>query len=128
LSAYLSQRLGVQVSSSGRAAAVTGGVGVGGAGAARGRIAEAVPAAACLSRVADSAPALAGALTGALGGGASVPASWRDTCRTLPGCTLPRLSGTDLVELAGLLHATHSSRPEDHLADHRAPHEEGRTA
>ena len=40
----------------------------------RGRIAEAVPAAACLSRVADSAPALAGALTGALGGGAAIPA------------------------------------------------------
>ncbi len=35
--------------------------------------AEAVPAAACLSRVADSAPALAGALTGALGGAAAVP-------------------------------------------------------
>ncbi|WP_435840908.1 ADP-ribosylglycohydrolase family protein [Streptomyces flaveolus] len=80
--------------------------------AAGGRIAEAVPAAACLSRVADSAPALAGALTGALGGGASIPAPWRDACRTLPGCVLPRLTGTDLVELAGLLHATQPSRPE----------------
>ncbi|MGW5785049.1 ADP-ribosylglycohydrolase family protein [Streptomyces sp. NPDC003757] len=80
--------------------------------AARGRVAEAVPAAACLSRVADSAPALAGALTGALGGGTSLPASWRDACRTLPGCVLPRLTGTDLVELAGLLHATQASRPE----------------
>ncbi len=75
--------------------------------AARGRIAEAVPAAACLSRVADSAPALAGALTGALGGGAAIPASWRDSCRTLSGCALPRLTGTDLVELAGLLEAAH---------------------
>ena len=45
------------------------------------RIAEAVPAAACLSRVADSAPALAGALTGALGGGAAVPAA---LARSLP--------------------------------------------
>ena len=71
--------------------------------AARGEIAEAVPAAACLSRVADSAPALAGALTGALGGGAAVPAGWRDACRTLAGCALPRLAGTDLIELAGLL-------------------------
>ncbi|MEV4945860.1 ADP-ribosylglycohydrolase family protein [Streptomyces sp. NPDC053755] len=71
--------------------------------AARGRTAAAVPAAACLSRVADSAPALAGALTGALGGGGSVPATWRDACRTLAGCALPRLAGTDLVELAGLL-------------------------
>lgn len=79
--------------------------------AAGGRIAEAVPAAACLSRVADSAPALAGALTGALGGGASIPASWRDTCRTLSGCVLPRLTGTDLVELAELLEATQPARP-----------------
>ncbi|MFI2422704.1 ADP-ribosylglycohydrolase family protein [Streptomyces sp. NPDC018955] len=73
--------------------------------AAHGRIAEAVPAAACLSRVADSAPALVGALTGALGGDAAIPASWRESCRTLSGCVLPRLTGTDLVELAGLLEA-----------------------
>ncbi|OKI36096.1 hypothetical protein A6A29_14280 [Streptomyces sp. TSRI0281] len=71
--------------------------------AARGEIAQAVPAAACLSRVADSAPALAGALTGALGGIGTVPAGWRDACRTLAGCALPRLAGTDLIELAGLL-------------------------
>ncbi|MGI5374678.1 ADP-ribosylglycohydrolase family protein [Streptomyces sp. CA-251387] len=79
--------------------------------AADGRIAEAVPAAACLSRVADSAPALAGALTGALGGGTSIPATWRDTCRTLSGCVLPRLTGTDLVELAELLEAAQPARP-----------------
>ncbi|WP_425315467.1 ADP-ribosylglycohydrolase family protein [Streptomyces viridochromogenes] len=79
--------------------------------AAGGRIAEAVPAAACLSRVADSAPALAGALAGALGGGTSIPATWRDACRTLSGCVLPRLTGTDLVELAELLEATQPARP-----------------
>ncbi|MFD8272729.1 ADP-ribosylglycohydrolase family protein [Streptomyces flaveolus] len=100
------------VYSYGVAAAETVPVALALARAARGRIAEAVPAAACLSRVADSAPALAGALTGALGGGASIPATWRDACRTLPGCVLPRLTGTDLVELAGLLHATQPSRPE----------------
>ncbi len=66
------------VYSYGIAAAETVPVALALATAARGRIAEAVPAAACLSRVADSAPALAGALTGALGGGASIPASWRD--------------------------------------------------
>ncbi|NSL43249.1 ADP-ribosylglycohydrolase family protein, partial [Streptomyces sp. 8P21H-1] len=33
------------------------------------------------------------------------PAAWRAACRTLPGCTLPRLTGTDLVGLAGLLEA-----------------------
>ena len=79
--------------------------------ASRGRIAEAVPAAACLSRVADSAPALAGALTGALGGGAALPASWRDACRTLSGCALPRLTGTDLVELAELLESRELGTP-----------------
>ncbi|CAL9609462.1 hypothetical protein SUDANB105_05589 [Streptomyces sp. enrichment culture] len=79
--------------------------------AARGRIAEAIPAAACLSRVADSAPALVGALTGALGGGAAVPASWRDACRVLSGCVLPRLTGTDLVELAELLEAAQPAPP-----------------
>ncbi|MFD7873400.1 ADP-ribosylglycohydrolase family protein [Streptomyces sp. NPDC059766] len=79
--------------------------------AAHGRISEAVPAAACLSRVADSAPALVGALTGALGGGAAIPASWRATCRTLSGCALPRLTDTDLVELAELLEATQPAAP-----------------
>ncbi|UWE13776.1 ADP-ribosylglycohydrolase family protein [Actinacidiphila bryophytorum] len=73
--------------------------------ASDGAVAEAVPAAACLSRVADSAPALAGALSGALGGARSLPASWRAACRTLAGCALPRLAGLDLVELAGRLTA-----------------------
>ncbi|MDX3729084.1 ADP-ribosylglycohydrolase family protein [Streptomyces caniscabiei] len=91
------------VYSYGIAAAETVPVALALATAARGRIAEAVPAAACLSRVADSAPALAGALTGALGGGAAIPDTWRDACRTLSGCALPRLTGTDLVHLAELL-------------------------
>ncbi|MEU6157179.1 ADP-ribosylglycohydrolase family protein [Streptomyces sp. NPDC047130] len=73
--------------------------------ASGGRVAEAVPAAACLSRVADSAPALTGALTGALGGLAAVPGPWRQACRGLSGCVLPRLSGTDLLELAERLEA-----------------------
>ncbi|WUV78010.1 ADP-ribosylglycohydrolase family protein [Streptomyces sp. NBC_01477] len=73
--------------------------------ASDGAVDEAVPAAACLSRVADSAPALAGALAGALGGARSLPASWRAACRTLAGCALPRLAGLDLVELAGRLAA-----------------------
>ncbi|MEW2635883.1 ADP-ribosylglycohydrolase family protein [Streptomyces sp. NPDC048389] len=93
------------VYSYGIAAAETVPVALAVATAARGRVAEAVPAAVCLSRVADSAPALAGALTGALGGGVSLPVTWRDACRTLAGCALPRLAGTDLVELAALLEA-----------------------
>ncbi|MBT2487004.1 ADP-ribosylglycohydrolase family protein [Streptomyces sp. ISL-96] len=91
------------VYSYGIAAAETVPVALALATAARGRVTEAVPAAACLSRVADSAPALAGALTGALCGGDALPPGWRDTCRTLVGCALPRLAGTDLVELAGKL-------------------------
>jgi hypothetical protein len=79
--------------------------------ASHGRIAEAVPAAACLSRVADSAPALTGALTGALGGVDSIPRTWRDACRTLSGCALPRLTGTDLLELAELLESAQPAPP-----------------
>ncbi|WP_406288594.1 ADP-ribosylglycohydrolase family protein [Streptomyces sp. NBC_00209] len=94
------------VYSYGIAAAETVPVALALATASRGDIAQAVPAAACLSRVADSAPALAGALTGALGTIGSVPDGWRETCRTLAGCALPRFAGTDLVELAGLLAAT----------------------
>ncbi|CAM5227477.1 ADP-ribosylglycohydrolase family protein OS=Streptomyces alboniger OX=132473 GN=CP975_08835 PE=4 SV=1 [Streptomyces alboniger] len=99
------------VYSYGIAAAETVPVALALATAARGRIREAVPAAACLSRVADSAPALAGALTGALGTADTIPEAWRDACRTLSGCALPRLAGTDLVELAGLLAATEPATP-----------------
>ncbi|MYT21419.1 ADP-ribosylglycohydrolase family protein, partial [Streptomyces sp. SID7760] len=53
----------------------------------------------------------AGALTGALGGGDSIPAAWREACRTLSGCALPRLAGTDLVELAALLARTELTSP-----------------
>lgn len=101
------------VYSYGIAAAETVPVALALAAAARGRIAEAVPAAACLSRVADSAPALAGALTGALGGATAIPASWRDACRTLSGCALPRLTGTDLIGLAELLEAAGLADPLD---------------
>ncbi|MEU8778813.1 ADP-ribosylglycohydrolase family protein [Streptomyces sp. NPDC048606] len=99
------------VYSYGIAAAETVPVALALATAARGAAAEAVPAAACLSRVADSAPALAGALTGALGGGDCLPTAWREACRTLSGCALPRLAGTDLVELAALLSRTELTSP-----------------
>lgn len=99
------------VYSYGIAAAETVPVALALATAARGRVGEAVPAAACLSRVADSAPALAGALTGVLGGGDSIPSAWREACRTLSGCALPRLAGTDLVELAALLARTELTSP-----------------
>ncbi|MGW1933426.1 ADP-ribosylglycohydrolase family protein, partial [Streptomyces sp. NPDC001919] len=78
---------------------------------------------------ADSAPALAGALTGALGGGRSVPTTWREACRTLAGCALPRLAGTDLVELAGLLAATERPVPggQSRHDTHNTPRADART-
>ncbi|MEW1887675.1 MULTISPECIES: ADP-ribosylglycohydrolase family protein [unclassified Streptomyces] len=111
------------VYSYGIAAAETVPVALALATASRGDIAQAVPAAACLSRVADSAPALAGALTGALGTIGSVPDGWRETCRTLAGCALPRFAGTDLVELAGLLAATEPAPTGGQFGHdiHRAP-------
>ncbi|WP_353941999.1 ADP-ribosylglycohydrolase family protein [Streptomyces sp. HUAS MG91] len=91
------------VYSYGIAAAETVPVALAVATAAAGAVSEAVPTAACLSRVADSAPALAGALTGAVGGADALPDSWRDACRTLAGCALPALAGTDLTHLAARL-------------------------
>ncbi|MFF9169053.1 ADP-ribosylglycohydrolase family protein [Streptomyces sp. NPDC014776] len=99
------------VYSYGIAAAETVPVALALATAADGGVAAAVPAAACLSRVADSAPALTGALTGALGGAAAIPDTWRAACRTLTGCALPRLTGTDLVELAESLEAVQPAPP-----------------
>ncbi|WP_086825760.1 ADP-ribosylglycohydrolase family protein [Allokutzneria sp. NRRL B-24872] len=71
------------------------------------RLGEAVSAAACLSRLADSAPALTGALAGALSGSQSgdVPMTWRASCRELRGTSLPWLAGTDLIDLAGRISA-----------------------
>ncbi|MFI7388785.1 ADP-ribosylglycohydrolase family protein [Streptomyces sp. NPDC049813] len=102
------------VYSYGIAAAETVPVALAVATAAAGAVIEAVPTTACLSRVADSAPALVGALTGALGGAEALPGTWRDACRTLAGCALPRLAGTDLTELAARLAATRTSPATGH--------------
>ncbi|GAA3855047.1 ADP-ribosylglycohydrolase family protein [Streptomyces sedi] len=109
------------VYSYGIAAAETVPVALAVATAAAGAVTEAVPSAACLSRVADSAPALAGALTGVVGGAEALPASWRDACRSLAGCALPRLAGTDLVELAALLERAtgQAPRPDTPAGDRR---------
>ncbi|MFG2073060.1 ADP-ribosylglycohydrolase family protein [Nonomuraea maritima] len=71
--------------------------------AAGGELARAVPAAACLAPVADSAPALTGAIAGACGGYAAVPQGWLASARTLAGCCLPELAGRDLIEIADTL-------------------------
>ncbi|WP_043641134.1 ADP-ribosylglycohydrolase family protein [Nonomuraea candida] len=67
--------------------------------AAGGELARAVPAAACLAPLADSAPALTGALAGACGGYEAIPEGWTASARTLTGCCLPELAGRDLIEL-----------------------------
>ncbi|WP_129668511.1 ADP-ribosylglycohydrolase family protein [Phytoactinopolyspora endophytica] len=60
---------------------------------------DAVTAAACLPSLADSAPALTGALVGAAHGASSFPDSWVRRCRVLVGCCAPALAGVDLLEL-----------------------------
>ncbi|MFG1708990.1 ADP-ribosylglycohydrolase family protein [Nonomuraea sp. M3C6] len=67
--------------------------------ASGGEVGRAVPAAACLAALADSAPALAGALAGACGGYDTIPEGWLASARTLAGCCLPDLAGQDLIEL-----------------------------
>ncbi|MEV4284574.1 ADP-ribosylglycohydrolase family protein [Nonomuraea bangladeshensis] len=69
------------------------------AAASGGDLTRAVPAAACLAALADSAPALTGALTGACGGFEAIPEGWTASARTLAGCCLPELAGQDLMEL-----------------------------
>jgi ADP-ribosylglycohydrolase len=61
----------------------------------------AVTAAVCLPTLADSAPALTGALTGAAHGLGALPTTWVERCRRLAGCCAPDLAGVDLVDLAG---------------------------
>lgn len=62
---------------------------------------DAVAAAVCLPTLADSAPALTGALTGAAHGLGALPTTWVERCRRLAGCCSPDLAGVDLVDLAG---------------------------
>ncbi|GAA3733550.1 ADP-ribosylglycohydrolase [Spinactinospora alkalitolerans] len=66
----------------------------------RGAVETAVPAAACLAPLADSAPALTGALTGAVGGHAALPRTWRERAGALAGCCLPEFAGHDLLDYA----------------------------
>ncbi|WP_084958039.1 ADP-ribosylglycohydrolase family protein [Thermoactinospora rubra] len=64
---------------------------------------SAIPAAACLAALADSAPALTGAITGACTGLAGIPASWTLAARRLAGCCLPELGGRDLVDIVDIV-------------------------
>ncbi|MGY0487112.1 ADP-ribosylglycohydrolase family protein [Streptomyces sp. WG-D5] len=105
------------VYSYGIAAAETVPVALAVATAAGGAVTEAVPTAACLSRVADSAPALTGALTGAIGGADALPRTWRDACDTLAGCALPQLAGTELSALAARLARATSPAPNSRAAE-----------
>ena len=59
---------------------------------------DTILAAAALPSLADSAPALTGALLGAVRGAAEIPPTWTDRCRTLAGCCDPVLAGVDLLD------------------------------
>lgn len=61
---------------------------------------DAITSAACLPALADSAPALTGALVGAAHGLTAFPEPWVRRCRRLAGCCLPALAGVDLLDLA----------------------------
>ncbi|WP_207782637.1 ADP-ribosylglycohydrolase family protein [Phytoactinopolyspora limicola] len=60
---------------------------------------DAITAAACLPSLADSAPALTGALVGAARGAGEFPVSWVGRCRVLAGCCAPDLAGVDIMDL-----------------------------
>jgi len=67
--------------------------------ASDGDLGRAVPAAACLAALADSAPGLTGALCGASGGYGAIPQGWIAPARRLAGCCLPELAGQDLIDI-----------------------------
>jgi ADP-ribosylglycohydrolase len=60
----------------------------------------AIPAAATIAKQADSVPAMAGAITGALAGADRLPATWAAKVATLRGICVPALQGVSLRELA----------------------------
>jgi ADP-ribosylglycohydrolase len=63
----------------------------------------AIPAAATIAKQADSVPALAGAITGALAGAERLPAAWASRVETLRGICVPALEGVRLTDLADKL-------------------------
>lgn len=71
---------------------------------------DAVTAAACLPTLADSAPALTGALTGAGHGARALPSSWAGRCRSLAGCCAPELAGIDVIDIATRLAAARTRK------------------
>ncbi|PSL06142.1 ADP-ribosylglycohydrolase [Haloactinopolyspora alba] len=73
---------------------------------------EAITAAVCLPALADSAPALTGALVGAASGASSLPSAWTQRCRYVAGCCSAELAGTDLFDIAARLDA--ASTRKDH--------------
>jgi ADP-ribosylglycohydrolase len=63
----------------------------------------AIPAAATIAKQADSVPALAGAITGAVGGAERLPAAWASRVEVLRGICVPALKGVGLSDLADKL-------------------------
>jgi ADP-ribosylglycohydrolase len=71
--------------------------------AADGDPVTAITAAATIAKQADSVPAMAGAITGALAGVDRLPAAWRSRVTTLRGICVPELNGISLLDLADKL-------------------------
>jgi ADP-ribosylglycohydrolase len=71
--------------------------------AADGNPVAAITAAATIAKQADSVPAMAGAITGALAGVDRLPAAWRSRVTTLRGICVPELKGLSLLDLADKL-------------------------
>jgi ADP-ribosylglycohydrolase len=63
----------------------------------------AIPAATTIAKQADSVPAMAGAISGALAGVDRLPAAWRNRVSTLRGICIPALAGISLSDLADQL-------------------------
>jgi ADP-ribosylglycohydrolase len=71
--------------------------------AADGDPVTAITAAATIAKQADSVPAMAGAITGALAGVDRLPAAWRSRVTTLRGICVPELKGLSLLDFADKL-------------------------
>jgi ADP-ribosylglycohydrolase len=65
-----------------------------------GRLTDALGLAGMLPKVADSMPAMVGALAGAIGGAQRIPASWQHRLDTVRGLCLPFLAGRSLTALS----------------------------
>lgn len=83
--------------------------------AAEGAFVPSVLSAVNIGRDSDTIAAMAGAMAGAMEGEAALPERWRTEVRHVSGVCVTATGGTDLVELADVLHsAAHTTTEYDH--------------